>query len=127
MRRLPLGGDEGSAFFGRAIDIRGNKLPVPMQLLRRVRLVVNVDGYLLTLCEAKQGPRKLAIVGGRGNDAIRCKFNRLDGDGEVVVRGTVVLADSSFRVHHGPLAKDVGGREQGSSRNGTSRLEEAPT
>src|SRR6266481_2482353 len=80
----PMGGDEGSAFFGRAIDIRGN-------------------------------------------DAIRCKFNRLDGDGEVVVRGTVVLADSSFRVHHGPLAKDVGGREQGSSRNGTSRLEEAPT
>src|SRR6266481_9392143 len=105
----PMGGDEGSAFFGLAIDIRGNRLPVPMQLLRRVRLVVNVDGYLLTLCEAKQGPRTLAIVGGRGNDAIRCKFNRLDGDGEVVRRRTVVLAFRYFRLFCGALGNGFGG------------------
>ena len=79
-------GNEGRSLFGRAIDVGGNKLPVPMQLLGRVGLIVDVDGDRAPFLEAEQRPGKLAVVGGSGDDAIRRQFHRLHGDRQGVIR-----------------------------------------
>ncbi len=81
-----MGSDEGRAFFRGSIHIGGNELPVPVQLFRPVGLVVNVDSHWLAFFQAQQRARKLAVVGGRGDDAIRSELNGLDRDGEGVVR-----------------------------------------
>jgi hypothetical protein len=48
-----LSGNEGRAFFRRAIDIGRQKLPMPVQLLGRVRLVINIDRDCLAFFEAQ--------------------------------------------------------------------------
>ena len=77
--------NERRAFFRGAIDIGGNKLPMPMQLLGRVGLVVNVDSDWFTFLEAEQRPRELAVVSSRGNDAFRRQFHRRHGDSQGVI------------------------------------------
>jgi hypothetical protein len=49
---ITLSGNEGRAFFRCAIDIGRQKLPIPVQLLGRVRLVINVDRDCLAFFEA---------------------------------------------------------------------------
>jgi hypothetical protein len=46
-----LSGSERRTFFRGAIDIRRKKLPMPAQLLRRVRLIVNINRDLFSLFE----------------------------------------------------------------------------
>ena len=94
-----VGGNERRALFRRAIDIGRQKLPMPVQLLGRVRLVVNVDGDLPAFFEAQQRPGELTVIGGGGDDAIRGQFHRLDGDGQGVIRGAAGLG--LFRPGHG--------------------------
>ena len=98
MRRLPWAGDEGRAFFRRSVHIRRHKLTVPMQLLRPVRVVVDVYNNLLSFFEAKQRSGKLTVVCGRGDDAIGSEFDRFDGDGEFVVGGAIALGTATLRV-----------------------------
>ena len=71
-----------------AIDIGRQKLPMPVQLLGRIRLVVNVDGDRLPFFETEQWPGKLTVVSGRGDDAFRGQFHRFHGDGQGVVGWT---------------------------------------
>src|SRR5258706_15452 len=47
------------AFFGCAIDVGGQKLAVPMQLFRRICVVVDVDDHALAFLETQQRARKL--------------------------------------------------------------------
>src|SRR5471030_1927981 len=86
-----MSGNERRAFFRGAIDIGRKKLPVPMQLLGRVRLVVDVDRELLAFFEAEQRPGELTVVGSCGDDAIRGQLHRLHGDGHGVIRRTAGL------------------------------------
>src|SRR5580698_6637276 len=79
-------GNERSALLGSAIYVGGNELPVPMQLLRRVGLIVDVDGDRAPFLEAEQRTGELAVVGGSRENAIGRQFHRLYGDGERVVR-----------------------------------------
>src|ERR1700681_183446 len=64
-------GNKGRTFLGGAVHIDRNLLTMPMQLFRRIRIVVNVDRDPVTLLEAKQRPRKLAVVYGGGDDSFR--------------------------------------------------------
>ncbi len=50
------------ALLSGAININGNELAVPVELLRRVGIVVNIDEDLLAFRKAHQRPGKLAIV-----------------------------------------------------------------
>jgi hypothetical protein len=83
-------------FFRGAIDISREKLPMPMQLLGRIRLVVDVDRDLFAFFETEQWPRELTVVGSRGNDAIRGQFDRLHGDCQGVIHGTAGLQRGFF-------------------------------
>src|SRR5712692_10976619 len=55
--------DEGRPFFRRAIHVRRNKLSVPVQLLRSVRVVVNVNDNLMHFFEQKQRYGEMKVVG----------------------------------------------------------------
>ena len=80
-----VGRNEWSALFGGAVDVGGNELAVPVQLLGNVGVVANIDGDLLAFFQAKQRAGKLAVVGGDGDDALGRDFQGLGGDGESVV------------------------------------------
>jgi hypothetical protein len=79
------------AFFRCAIDIGGKKLAMPMELLGRVRLIVNVDRDRFAFLESEQGARELTVVGCGGDDAIRSQFHGRYGDCQGVIRRTVSL------------------------------------
>ena len=105
-----VGRNEGSAFFCRSIHIRGNKLAVPMQLFRPVRLVMNVYDHLLALFEAEERPGKLAVVGGHRDDVIRGKLDGLNRDRKLVVwlgrrSERQALSDDPRRVGQRPQRK----------------------
>jgi hypothetical protein len=65
-------GDEGRALLGGSIHVRGNGLAVPVHLLGAVGLIVDVDGDGATFFEAQQRAGELAVVCGRGDDALGC-------------------------------------------------------
>jgi hypothetical protein len=67
-------------------NVRGDGLPVPVQLFRRVSVVDNVDDNLLTLLEAQQGTGKLSVI---GRDAVRRQFDQPVADSYRVIRGTL--------------------------------------
>ena len=70
-----MSGNERRAFFRCAVHIDRDLLTVPVNLFRRIRIVVNVDGYFAASFEAKQRPRKLAVVGDSGDDSLRCDLD----------------------------------------------------
>src|ERR1700740_2822773 len=61
-------GNEGRALFGSSIDISGNRLSVPVELLRRVRVVKDVHDDRHTFLESQKWAGELSIVSSRGND-----------------------------------------------------------
>jgi hypothetical protein len=73
------------SFFGGAIDIIRDELSVPVQLFRRVRVVVDVDGGLLAFLKAQQRAGKLAIVSDAGQNVLGRNFDRGRRDSERVV------------------------------------------
>src|SRR3954453_3921102 len=62
--------DERRPLLRSPVDIHGYGLPMPMQLLWRVRLVVNVHDNSLAFCEAQQWTGKLAVIRGGGDDVV---------------------------------------------------------
>lgn len=91
-----VGRDEWRSFFGGAIDVGRNELTVPVQLLGRVGVVVDIDGDLLTFFQAEEGAGKLPVVGGDGDDAFGCEFQGPGGDGQRVVGGGVGLRQEGW-------------------------------
>jgi hypothetical protein len=67
--------NKGRSLFGCAIHIHRNGLAMPVQLLRRIGVVVDINNDLLAFLEAQQGAGKLPVISGGGNDTIRCQFN----------------------------------------------------
>jgi hypothetical protein len=78
--------DEGRPFFLCAVNIRRDELPVPVELLRCVRIVVHVDGHPLALFETKQRPGELTVVGDCGEDVLGRDFDGTRFDAQRVVR-----------------------------------------
>ena len=65
-----VGCNEGRTLFCRTIYVRGEELSVPMQLLRRIGVVVDIDGDLLRFLETEQWTGELTVVCRDGHDAI---------------------------------------------------------
>jgi len=82
---LALRRNKWSAFFGSSIHIDGNLLTVPMQLFRRIRVVVNVNRDLPPFRKTKQRSRKLSVVGNGGNDSLGRDLDRGGLDVQCVV------------------------------------------
>ena len=60
------------------VDIYGHRLSVPMQLmqlLRRVRLIMNFHGHRTAFLKAQQWTRELPVVRNGGNDMFRRDFD----------------------------------------------------
>ncbi len=83
----PVWRHEGRALFRGAIDIGRDGLAVPMDLLRPVGVIVDVDGDALAFFEAQQRAGELTVVVGDGDDAIGRELDGRGGDGEAVVGG----------------------------------------
>jgi hypothetical protein len=81
----PVRGYIRGAFFGSAVYIDRDELPVPMQLLGSVGVVVDVDDGALALFEAKKRARELPVIGGGGNDVLRSYFYETGTDVERIV------------------------------------------
>src|ERR1035437_2616337 len=82
---FPLCGDERRTFLSRSVHLDGNHLAVPMQLLRRVGVVVDIDCDLLPLLKPKQWPRELTVISRCGDDALGRNFDwaRTNPDGVI--------------------------------------------
>ena len=85
MRRVPCGGMNGVPSSAAPSTSVENELAVPVELLGRVGVVVDVDGDGLAFFEAQQRPGELAVVGGGGDDAVGREFDWAGGDAEGVV------------------------------------------
>ena len=81
-----------STFLRRSIDVGRKKLPVPVQLLRGVRLISNVDRNALAFFQTQRQPRELTVIRSDGNNMIRRQFDRLGRDGKGVIGGSVAGA-----------------------------------
>src|SRR5215831_8555251 len=81
--------NEGRPLFRGPIHIRGHELTVPMKLLRRVGIVVDVDDDALAFGQPNQGARKLAIVECGRDCRIWSEFDQTGADTDGVVRYSV--------------------------------------
>ncbi len=59
---------------------------MPVQLLGRVGVVVDIDDSPLAFLEAEQRTRKLAIISGGGDDAVRRQLDEPGADPDGVIR-----------------------------------------
>ena len=78
--------DVWRAFLGGAVNINGHELTVPVQLLRGVGVIIDVDDDPLTFGEAEEGPRKLSVVEGGRDNVLRRQFNQSGADAQAIVR-----------------------------------------
>jgi len=98
-----------------------------MHLLGSIGLVVKVNGHLLAFFQAQQRPWKLAVVEGRGENAIGSKFDRFDRDGKGIIRRNAGLRFGALRMRQSRMAKGSNPRKQGTSRHGARGLQEFST
>ena len=85
---LAMRRNERRAFLGRSVHVRRYHLAVPMQLLRRVRVVEHVYCDLPAFFKAKQWPRELPVVGSCRNNPVGRDLDRRRFDVQRVVGGT---------------------------------------
>src|SRR5437667_5935352 len=86
--RLPphtLGCNVGRAFLRCAVYFGRHELAVPMQLLRRVRVIENVNNDLLPFLDPQQRSRELTVVRNSRNDSVVGNLNRAGGDSQSVI------------------------------------------
>ena len=79
--------DVRRALFGGAIDIDGNKLSVPMQLLRRVGVVMDVDDDALALGQPQQRTGKASVVGLCRDRRVRAELDEAGADTDRIIGG----------------------------------------
>jgi hypothetical protein len=126
--------DVGRALLGGAVDDVGQELAVPVQLLGRVRVVVDVDDALPAFLEAHQRSGEAAIIGGRREEEFRCVFDQAGADANGVVgraagrhRGGG-CADRRRRLHRGGRIRrrrgTRGARHHAAQRGQPAQLEE---
>ena len=77
---------ERRAFLGRAVHVARDHLPVPMDQLRRVGVVVNIDDGALPFLEAQQRSGKLAVIERGGDDVVGRQLDQAGCDAQRVVR-----------------------------------------
>lgn len=78
--------DIGCSLFGGTIHVSREKLSVPVQLFRRVGIVVDVHNHTQAFLQAEKRTGELAIVGGCRKNALRTHFNQSGADPDGVIR-----------------------------------------
>lgn len=81
-----MGGDKGRSLFRGAVHIRRQELPVPMQLFRRVGVIVDVDDDALSLRKTQQRPGKLAVIELGRDGCVRTEFDQAGADADRILR-----------------------------------------
>ena len=79
--------DEGGVFFFDAVDVGGDGEAVPVDELRGVGVVDDVDGDGLAFLHAEDGAGGGAVVADGGEDAVGGEFDGDGGDAEGDVAG----------------------------------------
>ena len=64
------------AFLGSPVHVAGDHLPVPVDQLRRVGVVVNIDDDPLPFLEAQQRSGELAVIEGARDDMVRRQLDQ---------------------------------------------------
>ena len=90
MRRIPCAGMKGVPSSAAPSTSGRNELPVPMQLLRGVRVVVYFDRHRLAFFEAKQRPWELAVISDGRDDALWGNLNCTGFDVQTIVCRTAL-------------------------------------
>src|SRR5574337_2017105 len=75
-----MGWNVGSSLLSGAVHIWRHELAVPVQLFRRVSVIVNVHCDSPALAQTKQGARELAIVSHCGKNALRANLYKADAN-----------------------------------------------
>ena len=92
--------NEGRSFFRSAVHVDRYGLAVPVQLFGRIGVVMDIDNNLPAFLQTQQRPRKLPVIGGGRNDAVRRQFHKPVADPDRVVRSALrrglSAADSSL-------------------------------
>src|SRR5713101_2492144 len=83
--------DERCAFLSGSVHIDCDFLSMPVKLFRRVCIVINVDGDLAAVFEAKQRPWKLPVVGNSGDNPLGSDLDGRSLDTQRVVHTCLVL------------------------------------
>jgi hypothetical protein len=81
--------NERCSLLGGSVNVNRQRLSMPVQLLRRIGIVVDIDDDLFALLEAQQGSRKLPVINGGGDDVVRCQFHEPVADPDRVTRRTL--------------------------------------
>ena len=79
-------GNNGRTFFRSAVDIARNHLAMPVHQLRRISIVVNINGHALTFYESQQRPGKLPIIKSGRHDMLGRQLDEPRGNPQRVVR-----------------------------------------
>jgi hypothetical protein len=82
---------EWRALLGRSVNVDSDSLTMPMELLGRIGVVVNLDGRLTTFFEAQKRPGKLPVVSNGGDYSLGRHLNSRRLDVHRVVERTLVL------------------------------------
>ena len=81
----PMWRDEGRALHCGAVDVARDHLAVPVNEIRHVGIVVDIEHGSLPLLEAQQRAWKLAVVERRRHDVIGSQFCQAGRDPQGVV------------------------------------------
>jgi hypothetical protein len=84
-----MGGDKGRSLLRGAVHIRRQELPVPMQLFRRVGVIVDVDDDALSLGKTQQRPGELAVIELGRDGCVRPEFDQAGADADRIIRRLV--------------------------------------
>src|SRR5580704_3781528 len=119
--------DEGRTLFSRSVDIRRDELSMPVELLRRIRVVANVDRDPFSFLQAKQRTGKLSVVVGDRDDSIRRQFDGCGGDCEGVVGRSLILQSRVIAPNRCWLTQKARKRKESRSTcSRTSGLQKTP-
>ena len=78
-------GNVGRSLLGRAVDVDRNELAVPVQLLRRIGVVVDIDNDPLAFHKTQQRSGKLTVIECRRHNVLRRQFDQSGSDAQRIV------------------------------------------
>ena len=95
-----MSGNVRRALLRGAVDIHRHGLPVPMQLLRRVGIVPDIDHHLPAFLQAQQRTGKLPVIEFCRHDMVGRQLDQPVGDANGVIGAALRRCDSSRSGRH---------------------------
>ena len=104
------------AFFRRAVYVGGYELPMPVQLLRRVHVIVDLDRYFASCFEPQQWSRELSVVSDRRDDVFRRNLDCACANVQCIVRGHTLCLSVCRSNSRLPIQRHSGSRRRAEKR-----------